>query len=96
MDGIITLGISAGVIGLLVGAVAGYFRLSALRSFIVVYASVLLIVFGVVFAQGPFILALLGTAALAVTSMVPAAAGFVLGARFVRLQTASKESESAP
>jgi hypothetical protein len=76
--------VASAALGLLFGGSVAALGFSAIRSFIVGYLGVLIIVMLALFLQATFILALLGTMAIAIFSFVPAAAGFVAGAMLMR------------
>ena len=84
MDNLLCIIVVSATLGFLFGGSAVALEFSALRSFIVGYLGVLIIVMLVLFLQAPFILALLGTMAIALFSFVPAAGGVVAGATLTR------------
>jgi hypothetical protein len=83
--GDLSIAVVAAELGLLIGAGSTALGFSALRSFAGAYALALLIVTAVFLSSGSFVLALLGTMAVALFSFLPAAGGCVVGARFARL-----------
>lgn len=91
MDNNLSIIVAAAALGLLFGGSVAALGFSAIRSFIAGYLGVLIIVMLALFLQAPFILALLGTMAIAVFSFAPAAAGFVAGTMLMR---ATKQKSS--
>ena len=93
----ITAALIAAMMGFSAAFIVARFRLSAFRFFVAGYAGSLVLAFCVFLAQGPFILALLGASALALYSLVPAAACFLFGLLLVRLfEVKTEEVENAP
>ena len=88
----------AAVLGLVAGVVVVRLGFSALRGFISIYGVALVVFMLVYVSQAPFMLAMLGTLAVAVFSFVPATGGFVAGAWLARatLRQKSEASENAP
>lgn len=94
MDDLTTTLLLAAVVGLVAGVVVVFLGFSAIRGFISVYGAALLVFMLLFVSQGPFVLAVLGTLAVAVFSLVPAAGAFVAGAWFARAMLSLKKETS--